>query len=348
MREFEGFMHGINLGGWLSQKDSNRREYVNAFITENDIANIARMHLDHIRIPLDYLTLEEENGRPIEEGYEYIDRALDWCRRYGLHVVLNLHDTHGYDFSPYSRYIDGPVFFYDAAEQERFYRLWERIVRRYASDTDIVAFELLNEIIYPDDTEVAWDEIATRAYKRVRAIVPDAWIIVGGIRFDNKISYPALSREADRKTVINFQCFEPLMFTHQKAYWVENMPMDLDMAYPDTAGSYVRTGRECRIDDGLLGTMAALPADTRGKDIFEKIFAPIIEMAERYDAPVYCSEYGVCEYAPMEDIIRWYADISSAFDEYGIGRAAWNYKGADFGLIDPPFDEVREDIVKKL
>jgi len=38
MRVFEGFQHGVNLGGWLSQCVATTEEHFDSFITEADIA----------------------------------------------------------------------------------------------------------------------------------------------------------------------------------------------------------------------------------------------------------------------------------------------------------------------
>ena len=37
MRRFEGYMRGVNLGGWLSQADETTKEHYDTFITEADI-----------------------------------------------------------------------------------------------------------------------------------------------------------------------------------------------------------------------------------------------------------------------------------------------------------------------
>ena len=65
MRKFEGFMRGVNLGGWLSQCDENTDEYYASFITEEDIKAIAAAGLDHVRVPVDYPLLETEEGTPL-------------------------------------------------------------------------------------------------------------------------------------------------------------------------------------------------------------------------------------------------------------------------------------------
>ena len=41
MKRFEGFEHGVNLGGWLSQCVSYEKEHFDTFILEEDIKRIA-------------------------------------------------------------------------------------------------------------------------------------------------------------------------------------------------------------------------------------------------------------------------------------------------------------------
>lgn len=346
MRKFEGYMHGVDLGGWLSQKDSDTKEYMDTFITEDDFRRIADMGLDHVRIPVDYTTIEdEEDARPIENGYKHLDDAVSWCRKYGLHMIVDLHNTHGYTFDPLVKDMDRTYFFHNEKEQERFYALWQRIVKRYAKDTDIVAFELLNEVVLPEIAE-DWNNIADEAVKRMREIVPDAWIIIGGVNYNNVTDVPKIHKPADEHIVFNFHCYEPLIFTHQNAYWVEKMPRNLHVTYPDTIASYRKIGEDNNIPIEALGAMGVSADDLKGKQIFERLFESAIETAEKYNVPLYCGEYGVIDNAPKPDTLRWIQDITSVFDEHGIGRALWNYKAKDYGLVDSAYDDIRDEMVK--
>lgn len=111
-------------GGWLSQNSDTSKEHYETFITEKDIAYIASLGLDHVRVPVDYVLLEEEDGTPKSEGYLYLDNCLRWCRTHGIRMILDLHKTFGYSFDPLDE-TDKTVFFYDTALQERFYTLWK-------------------------------------------------------------------------------------------------------------------------------------------------------------------------------------------------------------------------------
>ena len=96
MRTLDGFKKGVNLGGWLSQGPLDK-EHLDTFITEKDIARIASWGLDHVRLPIDYDNFENEDGTDKEGGYAYIDSCIEWCRKYNLNMVLDLHKKDSQD-----------------------------------------------------------------------------------------------------------------------------------------------------------------------------------------------------------------------------------------------------------
>ena len=97
MKKWSGFEHGINLGGWLSQCDHTKERY-DTFVTKDDIRNISSWGLDHIRVPIDYDLVENKAGNYKEEGFRYIQNAIDWAREYKLNMILDLHKTFGFSF----------------------------------------------------------------------------------------------------------------------------------------------------------------------------------------------------------------------------------------------------------
>ena len=344
MRAFTGYQHGVNLGGWLSQCVATTEEHFDTFITESDIEAIAKMGFDHVRLPVDYNWIEDEGGAPIEAGLRHIDDCADWCRARDMNVLLDLHKAFGYTFDPLDVNADREIFFRDAALQARFIALWRRLAKRYGPRGN-VAFDLLNEVVSPSVVD-EWNGIIDRTVAAIREIAPEAWIVVGGVCYNNVKSVPLLAPPRDQRVVYNFHCYEPMVFTHQKAYWVEGMPADLDVAYPDDLARYQALSEQLSFD--LAGAIAGERVDALGPQFFEALFAPAIRAAEANDAPLYCGEYGVIDQAPAEDALRWHEDIAAAFDRHGIGRALWNYKNKDFGLMDAHYDAVRDRLVKCL
>ena len=80
MRNSDGFYRGINLGGWISQCGPNYNEqHYMSFVTEDDIAKIADMGLDHVRMPVDYNVIQTEDGELIESGMKHIEDCVNCC-----------------------------------------------------------------------------------------------------------------------------------------------------------------------------------------------------------------------------------------------------------------------------
>ncbi|MBR4456515.1 MAG: glycoside hydrolase family 5 protein [Solobacterium sp.] len=344
MRLFEGFQKGINLGGWLSQEDDLSPRHYRTFITEADIRTIRGFGADHVRLPVDYRRIESEEGERLEDGYRVIDQAAVWCKANGLNLLIDMHNTYGYTFDPLEPMEDREKFFRDEALQQRFLVMWERISERYGA-LPHVAFELLNEVISPDIV-LEWNQVASRAVDVIRKNAPRSWIVIGGVRYNNVTSVAMLDAPKDDRIVYNFHCYEPLVFTHQQAYWVDRMPDDLVVHYPDTVKQYQIACQT--LPENLVAAIDGLDPECRGIEILRKLFEGAVNAARTNHAPLYCGEYGVIDRAPAEDTLRWMQDIHSLFEEYGIGRAYWTYREKDFGLTGSHFDSIREEMIRVL
>ncbi|MDO4519716.1 MAG: cellulase family glycosylhydrolase [Eubacteriales bacterium] len=343
MRIFEGFQKGVNLGGWISQFDKYDTHHFDTFITEKDISDIAALGFDHVRVPVDYNVLETEDGNKLESGFVYLRNCCSWCEKYNLHMLIDLHECFGYSFDPLKKDMDRSKFFYDEELQTRFLNLWKKIAEEFKDKPNSVAFEPLNEVVLYEVKD-AWNVLVKKYIETIRAICPDHYIVIGGVCYNNVMSVPLLDPPYDDKIVYNFHCYEPMIFTHQGAYWVENMPSDFRIGYPRSVEEYRQASRDITKD--LAGAIFADQVKEMGPVFFEDIFAPAIAVAEKYNAPMYCGEYGVIDLAANQDKIRWLKDIHTAFANHGIGHALWNYKEKDFGFVNEEFAEVREDFKK--
>lgn len=342
MRNLEGYRKGINLGGWLSQCPSYEKEHFDNFIVESDIKTIAGWGMDHIRLPLDYDVIETEDGQIKEDGYNHIEDCINWCRKYGLNIVLDLHKTKGYMFDSQA-VPNADLFFIDKSLQTRFYETWKRLIDRFSKDQDIILYELLNEVVNPDYAD-KWNEIADKAIDVIRSVAPSAKIMLGGVRNNDVTSIPKLLPPRDENIVFTFHCYDPLCFTHQKANWVPNS--DFDLSYPDTVKAYQE--KSSLLAQEKDGNIFSTKLEMIGPEYFREIFAVAIEVAEKYNVPLYCGEFGVIDKAPLADSVRWLADLNQVMCEYKIGRAYWSYKRMDFGITDEHFADSMDEMVKIL
>ena len=314
MKDF-GFYRGVDLGGWFSQCDYSE-DRMDHFITEKDFKIIAGWGLDHVRIPVDYNVMEAEDGAWKPDGFRRIEKAMKCAENNGLKVVLDLHKTAGFSFDSGEK---EEGFFNSESCQSRFYRLWEEMAKQF-TDAENIAFELLNEVT--DESFInAWNKIAGECIRRIRKSAPDSLILIGSYHNNAADAIKDLEAPADDKVIYNFHCYDPLLFTHQGAYWVPEME-------PDFRLSFEKAG----VDE----------------DYFEKAFASAIETAEKNHTALYCGEYGVIDKATPEDTVRWYQRIHETFEKHQIARSAWSYRQMDFGLIDERLDGVRDRLIPLL
>lgn len=342
MRKFEGFQKGVNLGGWISQFAKYDPKHFETFITKEDLNYIASLGFDHVRVPVDYNVLEDEAGNVIESGFAYLENCLSWCLDNHLHMLIDLHECFGYSFDPLKKNMDRKKFFYDEALQQRFLNLWKEIAVRFKDYPEVVAFEPLNEVVLPEVAQ-AWNKLVHRYIGMMRKIVPKAYLVIGGVCYNNVMSVPLLDAPYDDRVVYNFHCYEPMVFSHQGAYWMEDMPADFRIGYPDTVENYRKAS--LAISDNLAGAVFNENVKNVGVEFFEDIFAPALKHAKKYDALLYCGEYGVIDLADNADKLRWLKDIHTAFARHGIGHALWNYKEKDFGFVDPKFEEIKDEFI---
>ena len=347
MKKFEGFMHGVNLGGWFSQCNHTQERYDN-FIKEEDFKVISDWGLDHVRLPIDYELVETADGQVREDGYERLRKAVEWCKKYNLNLLLDLHKTAGYSFDVVYK---ESGFFDEPALQERFYKLWENLARNFADIFDgsanEICFELLNEVTDKSYCE-RWNAIAKTCIQRIRAIAPKTKILVGSYWNNSLAAVKDLDPPYDENIVYNFHCYEPLLFTHQGAPWVgPNMNPDFRFPLKSKYSDYSKMTSE---KVGQIGTAfgAFAPDATVDVNYFETIFAEAVKIAEERNVLLYCGEYGVIEKATAEDTLEWYHLITTVLNNHGIGRAAWSYRQMDFGLADSRLDGIRAELIKHL
>ena len=339
MKTLTGYMAGVNLGGWVSQYKGNLARnpetHFDTFITEKDIAQIASWGMDHVRLPFDYSLLEwdEAKGEYNDLGFIYMDKCLEWCKKYGLNVVFDMHQAPGYSFGT----LDSNNLFDDVKQQDRYEDIWLTIVKRYRNEGQNIMFELLNEIV--EKTPDRWNAVAERVRKAIRTIDDEHYIVIGGIDYNSPWRLKDLTFFDDDKVVYNFHMYSPMALTHQRARWVAPMvnytgpafcypyPMKQYREYTE----YLETeyGGHYTFDSEIVRKYYAMDAR-----YIEDFLIEVDQFLEKHDVPMYCGEYGVIDMADMESRANWTEDMAKYCLKRGIGRAVWSYRGMNFTMVD--------------
>ena len=329
---------GINFGGYLSQCIHSKEHYL-SFIGEADVKQISEWEFDHIRIPIDYEVLETMAGEVILEGYEYVSKVISWCQKYSLNIVLDLHKAYGYDFNDAGDGVKNNLFTNEELKR-RFIKLWVNIANAYGEHSN-VAFELLNEVVEEENTE-SWNELIKRTVAAIREVTKETPIIYGGIKWNSTHTLKYLDIPQDDHIIFTFHFYEPLIFTHQKAYWVEKMDKEKDIYYPDSMVYYKEISRSL----GYKGEeVVTAKSEVMGTEFIREMIVEAVKAAQEARVSLYCGEFGVIDQAPIEDTLRWFKDVNEVFEQLDIGYAVWTYKEKDFGLIDSHYDDIRENLI---
>ncbi len=334
-------LRGINFGGYLSQCEHSLEHY-KAFISKEDVKRVADWGFDHIRLPIDYEVLETPSGEDYMEGISYVNQMVGWCQDYGLDIILDLHKAYGYDFNDAGDSEKNNLF-KDKELSKRFTDLWVRMAKRYGGFKN-VAFELLNEVVEEENARL-WNDLVNATVKAIRVFAPETPIIYGGIQWNSARTLKLLDPPADKNIIYTFHMYEPLIFTHQKAYWVPDMPMDIDIYYPESMDYYRKMST-------LIGDkgkdVIVSPCKEIGSPFLEEMVKEAVDSAEKAGVRLYCGEFGVIDRAPVKDTLRWFRDIMAVFGKHHIHCAVWSYKEMDFGISDDHYAPIREELIRLL
>lgn len=337
---------GINLGGWISQYPADDPQHFKTFITAEDIKHIAEWGMDHVRLPVDYPVLEDTRSSPVDDsqpgnyrdsGFEYIESCLGWCEANGLRVILDLHKAPGFSFDQF----DEASLFNNPKMQDRFLDLWTAIASRFGGRMkDMLAFELLNEIVLPDSGP--WNTLVKRAVERIRALDAERLILVGSNFFNSADELQNLDVLDDPNILYTFHFYLPMTITHQRAPWVEPIfEYNRQLEYPGEQAD----GFEAIVEKYPSLRLEGEVGISFDKEYLRAALQPALDFSQRIGQPVYCGEFGVYERASMSTRLNWTRDVVDLLDEYQIGRAYWTYKDLDFGLLDKNGQVVNQELL---
>lgn len=338
------FNNGVNLGGWLSQFNRYDHGHFRSFITEPDVQQIASWGMDHVRLPVDYPVLESDEapGSYREDGFQYIDACITWCKKYDLGLIIDLHRAPGYSFTntlkDETRRLN--TLFTEEAQQQRFIQLWQAIARRYQNAGIPLILELLNEIVLPESAP--WNALAHKTVTALREVT-QLPIMIGGNNYNSAGELANLALHNDPLVYYTFHFYEPLLFTHQKAHWTSvAAEYDQTLDYPGAFTGLTAFLEKAPHWKSEHGWYAHRPLN---RDLLMEFMRPALDFAATGRA-LYCGEFGVIDAAPVESRRNWLKDLIDILRQHQIGRSVWSYKQMNFGLVDANGQVVDPEVVQ--
>ncbi len=181
------------LAGTAYEKTFWPRWYRNQ-LGEDDIRTMAEMGFNSIRLPLcGWAFLPEEPEIAFnEDSFAMLDNVLDWCEKYRIYAILDLHAAPGGQSA--LNCDDGidnqPHMFTEPESRERTLILWEELARRYRDRWIVAGYEPLNEPISTPNTLYLMDELKTfydACIERIRKIDRKHVIFLEGATFSTNV-----------------------------------------------------------------------------------------------------------------------------------------------------------------
>ena len=251
------FIRGTNLGNWLNPEgymfgfrsvnsahfidemlrqavgpvatDSFWKMFKDNYITEADIAFIASTGANTIRLPFHYKLFTDEDYMGLyssQDGFQRMDTVIEWCRKYGLYVILDMHDAPGGQTGDNIDDSYGyPWLLECKLSQELYASIWHDIAEHYKDEPVVLGYDLLNEPIAPyfgDDVAVLNGKLKAVyrcGFDAIREVDKNHIVILGGAQWNS-----------------NFEPLEDCNFDEQVMYSCHRYGGD---PTPEAIGSFI-------------------------------------------------------------------------------------------------------------
>ena len=202
---------GFNLLN-MFYKDSGDRD---SNFVEEEFKMMSEWGFNFARIPIDYRILIKNNdwNNMDEQAMKRLDKAVEYGKKYNIHVCLNLHRAPGYTVASPAEKTN---LWTQKEPQEAFAQMWAFFAERYINvSNEHLSFNFLNE---PADVEEAvYAAVIKKAADAIRAKDPKRLLIADGMNYGRKPSYLI----KDMGIMQAARGYEPFSLTHYKAEWVD-------------------------------------------------------------------------------------------------------------------------------
>jgi endoglycosylceramidase len=179
-------LRGVNYPGYDSQYPRLH--------TEAAYANFAKMGFNVVRLQISWANLEAYKGRFYDYFLKfYVDRDVQWAKKYGLYIVLDMHQYQwaskfGGNGAPdwaVSQYTANELgmrqavsdFWANPSIQDHLVMVWKNIATHYAKEPTIAGYDLLNEpwvytSLVPQLNATHIDSFYTKVTEAIRSVDP--------------------------------------------------------------------------------------------------------------------------------------------------------------------------------
>ena len=169
--------HGYTL---VDLADSDNYVMNGCATPEEYIKKLASDGFDFVRVPLQFNNMFKDGKNTSYCNlleFELMDKLVNDCAKYGIHVCFDLHDMPG--FTTNSDDSDDYLW-KDTKAQKRFKDFWSLLAKHFANvPSNLVSFNLLNEPhpgLDEELTDTVYTKVMMSAINAIREVTPDRLI----------------------------------------------------------------------------------------------------------------------------------------------------------------------------
>jgi endoglucanase len=321
-----GFMKGINLGNCL---DAPAEGAWGTMISEKHFEMAEAAGFDHVRLPVRFSAPERTDEKPPyavkDEFMKRVDWAVDQALAHHLSVILDLHHFAEMNKEP-------------EANKARLYAIWRQVAAHFAKRPPEVAFEILNEPTDKLEPKLL-NEITHEAIKIIRAKNPKRLVFADSYFWANAKYLDQLDLPKDPNVIAEFHLYEPILFTHQGAPWMEPPFQTKGIIFPGPPASPATPLPEAAKTDWVANWFEkynTLPtAENPGgpKTVFE-YFDLAANYVKKTGKRIYLGEFGAIDKADEQSRENYVWLLRTEAERRGIGWAYWD-DGGSFKAMNP-------------
>ncbi|MDO8525411.1 MAG: glycoside hydrolase family 5 protein [Candidatus Omnitrophota bacterium] len=315
-------LRGVALGGWLMMEgymsagrnmaerdfkasfekalgkealEDFTRSFRSTFIQESDIKFIKEWGANCVRVPFNYRVIEFED-KPYSfnsEGLFYLNKVVEWCEKYGLYCILDMHAAPGAQNPDWHADPSGkPELFTNEVNKSRYLRLWRFLAELYKGSSAVAGYDILNEPVVKEDEEGLVKDLYEKATKEIRDAGDRHIIFLEGNHWAQRINF--LGKPADDNTAYSVHVYPPTEFTFN---------LVRGLRYP------------CKVC-GIPWT----------RESMKMMALPYKQFAKKNNVHLYAGEFGVNARDGHYGELRWVKDVLDIFEEGGLSWTYWTYK----------------------
>jgi len=315
----DGFRRGINFGNAL---DAPEEGAWGVTLSERHFEMAAAEGFDHVRLPIRFNGHAQQNP-PYTVDTTFLER-VDWA----INQAAARHLAVIIDFHHYEELMKSP-----AEHEARFLGIWTQIADRYQNRPANVIFEVLNE---PNGNLTAdiLNPLSKKAIAIIRVKNPNRRIIVDGYfwaaaEWLDDIELP----DDDPQLIPTFHMYQPILFTHQGATWMEPHYHTLGVVFPGPPATPITPVEAANQLDWVhdwFQKYNTLPMATNpgGPEGVRVEFQKVDKYLRTSRRPVYMGEFGCIDKADPVSRRAYVRLVRKEAELRGIAWAYWDDGGS--------------------